>query len=118
MAAHILIVDDDPDVRELLRESLAVMGQDVVEASNGQQALDLMRSTRGLRLVLLDVKMPIMDGTEFLRAKAAMPAYARLPVVIVSATPPDARLLSHAVGFLRKPADLDDIMAYVRRYVA
>jgi CheY-like chemotaxis protein len=114
--ARILIVDDDQDVRDALRESLELMGHLVSEAANGRQALDVMTSTPDLCLVLLDLRMPIMSGWEFLEAKSRMPAFAELPVVVVSATEPTPAVLAQTAGFLKKPADLDALLAYVDRF--
>lgn len=118
MAAEILIVDDDPDVRELLREALETTGRTVVDAENGAEALALLTATPGLRLVLLDLRMPIMTGWEFLEAKAKLPEWAELPVVVLSATDPDPSLLARVAGFLKKPFDLDELLTLVARWPA
>jgi CheY-like chemotaxis protein len=118
MTGQVLIVDDDPDVRELLRESLELAGTGVVEASNGREALELMSRTEGLRLILLDLRMPVMDGAEFLEAKSALTAFDALPVVIISATDPARVVLAKTAGFLKKPFDLDALLELVRRFTA
>lgn len=115
VAARILIVDDDPDVRELLRESLELVGHLVIDASNGKEALDVLERTSDVDLVLLDLRMPIMDGWQFLAAKAKRVNLARVPVVVLSATDPDEALLSGTSGFLKKPFELDDLLAVAER---
>lgn len=80
----ILIVDDDPDVRTLYRLVLHQEGLEVVEAENGQEALDIIQNNTPA-LVLLDVMMPDMDGYEVCRKLRADPKTARLPVLMFSA---------------------------------
>ena len=116
ISGKVLVVDDDADVREVLRESLELCGADVVEASDGRQALEILAHTRDLRLVLLDLRMPVVSGPEFLAAKARMPGCAGVPVVVVSATDPDPSLLEHAAGFLHKPTKLQPLLDYVERF--
>lgn len=118
MPVPILIVDDDPDVRELLRESLEVVGHRVVEASNGQEALEVISRTPDLGLVLLDLRMPVMDGWQFLDAKAKRNELAALPVVVLSASEPDDKVLASTAGFLKKPFELDELLSLVERLFA
>lgn len=63
---RIMVVDDDADIRELIRVYLAGEGLTVVQASDGREALSLMESTPA-ELVVLDVMMPLMDGWELCR---------------------------------------------------
>jgi len=109
----VLIVEDDSEVRLLLAEGFQGCGHDVLEAADGQKALDLLRA--GLRpdVIVLDVIMPIMDGLTFLSHKRRAPELSRIPVVIVSATnhgPVDG---AHCV--LRKPFELDDLLETVHQ---
>lgn len=82
----VLVVDDDDDVRESLRQVLEEDGYLVDTAANGQQALDkLRRSDAACQLVLLDLNMPVMDGWTFLQEARSDPALAQIPVLVLSA---------------------------------
>jgi urea transport system substrate-binding protein len=113
----ILIVDDDPDLREFLQLMLTSMGFEVTSAANGQEALDILEG-RHPDLILLDMKMPVMDGWEFSRALEAHDA--RPPIVVLTAAPdPAARAAeAHADGWLSKPFEYEDLEATVRRFAA
>ncbi len=79
--SRILVVDDDPDIRLLLRLELSAEGHEIVEAGDGQQALDL-HADSSPDLLLLDMMMPVLDGWGVLRALD--PASAA-PVVVITA---------------------------------
>jgi CheY-like chemotaxis protein len=81
----ILVVDDDADIREVLTEVLVESGRDVVTASNGEEALGVLRSATTLCLVLLDLMMPVMDGYRVLEARRQDPALSAIPVVVITA---------------------------------
>ena len=63
MAQQIMIVDDEPGVRALLRDTLSIAGFDVIEATDGMSALTLMRTNQP-QLAVIDINMPLMDGFE------------------------------------------------------
>ncbi len=81
----VLIVDDDTDVRAILRASVEGAGLSAAEAANGREALDLLAGGLQPALVLLDLMMPEMDGFAFLDAVRSTDATASLPVVILTA---------------------------------
>ena len=81
---HVLIVDDDPEVRRWLERVLTAEGWQVSEAEHGREALARVRERRP-DLILLDLLMPEMDGFEFLAELHAEPAGPRIPVVVVTA---------------------------------
>jgi CheY-like chemotaxis protein len=80
----VLVVEDDPDLRALLRRLLEPAGYAVLEAGNGQAALDQVRSGRP-GLVLLDLMMPEMDGFEFLGELRRDEVGRAIPVIVVTA---------------------------------
>ncbi|HEU5256057.1 MAG TPA: response regulator [Vicinamibacterales bacterium] len=114
---EILVVDDDPDLREFLRLTITSMGFEVISAANGQEALDVLE---GLNpdLILLDMKMPVMNGWEFCRAIDGRDACP--PIVVLTAAPdPAARAAeAHADGWLGKPFEYEDLEATVRKFAA
>lgn len=79
----VLIADDDPMTRALVRGSLEQMGFEVAEASDGAEALDVL-SKHKPDLLLLDIKMPIMDGIETLKKLRKLPEGKNLPVIMLT----------------------------------
>lgn len=118
MTGPLLIVEDDDDVRGAIALFLESHGYAVLEARHGGEGLALLRGTPGIRLVLLDLMMPVMDGWTFRDRQRSDPAIAGVPVVVITA---DARAVgrSAALGvadFLLKPLDLDHLLAVVRAH--
>jgi DNA-binding response OmpR family regulator len=113
---HILIVDDDPAIRDVVSDILEMSDYCVKTACNGAEALDHIRDDRPAA-VLLDLMMPVMDGWEFLREYKDWASAAHVPVVIMSA----AQDASHAVdelgaqAFLAKPFEIETILAIIGR---
>ena len=116
---RILVVDDDDDIRETLRQVLADEGYAVDTAMNGLEALNQLRSaTPPPSLILLDLMMPVLNGFEFQLAKSRDPLLASIPVIIVSASL-DARARTrsmHPIGVLEKPISLEALLASVARH--
>jgi CheY-like chemotaxis protein len=82
----ILLVDDETELREGIHDALELNGYDVVSARDGQAALELLESQGALCVVLLDLVMPRMDGWEFCTRLRALPAYAKVPVIVHSSS--------------------------------
>ena len=127
MAYNILIVDDSPAMRMVVRRVLDLSGIELgkcLEAGNGQEALDVLRR-ECVDLVLTDINMPTMDGEELVRRVEADDSLRSIPVVVVSTDRTDGRmrqmLALGAKGYVTKPflpetlrAELDKILG-VRR---
>lgn len=79
----VLIADDDPITRALVKGSLEQMGFQVTEATNGAEALDALQKYQP-DLLLLDVKMPVMDGIQTLKKLRKLPAGKHLPVIMLT----------------------------------
>ncbi|HEY3448874.1 MAG TPA: response regulator [Myxococcales bacterium] len=108
----VLVVEDDLDTRQMLREILELEGYLVREAADGAQALDVLRTERGghdCLAVVLDLMLPSVDGLEVLAALARDSELSRLPVVAVSASAPKRALEVDA--FFHKPFSLDAFLA-------
>jgi CheY-like chemotaxis protein len=114
----LLLVEDDDDVRDAIAASLRDEGYVVAEAGNGRLALEWLQRNADPCLVLLDLWMPVMSGFE-LRAKMAQdPRLSAVPLIVVSAAG-DGKARAEemgAIGYLRKPLDLQDLLATVERY--
>jgi CheY-like chemotaxis protein len=122
-AAEVLVVDDDPAAREVLRRTLRREGWQVGEAANGREALDLLARGGRPGLVLLDLMMPEMDGFETLEAMRSRAAWRDIPVVVVTArdlSPDEAAWLRrHTEQVFRKGAyDRAELIGAVRQMIA
>ena len=124
-AGNVLIVEDDPDTREMLAVLLQTEGFHAVAAEDGLEALHLLRTVRHRApdvpcLVLLDLKMPRLGGNEFRRAQLGDPIVASVPVAVMSGAV-DAEERAQdlgAVATVTKPIDFDALLDIVRRYCA
>jgi adenylate cyclase len=113
--ARVLVVDDQPPNVRLLEALLAPRGYEVVTASSGEDALEVVAES-GVDLVLLDIVMPGMDGYEVCRRIREDPDTAYLPVVMVTASGEEQKVRSLEAGaddFLTKPIDTSELLARV-----
>jgi CheY-like chemotaxis protein len=124
-SGNVLIVEDDPDVRNMLAALLVAEGFHTVAAEDGLEALHLLRIVRHRApqvpcLILLDLMMPRLSGNEFRRAQLGDPTVAAVPVAVMSgATDLEQRAQSlGAVATLAKPIDCEVLLQVVRRYCA
>lgn len=116
-AKVVLVVDDDYDLSTLVATVLLEDGYMVETASNGEEALASVEQTLP-DLILLDMKMPIMDGSEFARELHARHNH-EVPIVILTASA-DARTTADEIGasgWVAKPFDLETLTSAVDRYV-
>ncbi|MGC4122157.1 MAG: response regulator [Myxococcales bacterium] len=117
----VLIVDDDADIRWSLEFVLEDGGYRVTTAANGAEALRSLRSGGPLPdVILLDLRMPVMDGQQFRETQLRDPALAHVPVVALSGDA-DLAARSRAMGierFLLKPVNLDRLLTELGRYCA
>jgi CheY-like chemotaxis protein len=107
----ILVVEDDPDFRELLVEHLAASGRRVRSARHGAEALEILHATRSIGLVLLDLRMPVMDGVEVCRRLEATPALGPTPVIVLTAEhhTRDVAGFSSVVAVMHKPMEVEQL---------
>jgi CheY-like chemotaxis protein len=116
---QVLVVDDDHDILEILKLVLSDYGYSVRSASNGREALELLRGGPLPSLIILDLMMPEMNGWAFREQQLReSKEIARIPVVVLSA---DFRSLQKALPpgvkeALRKPVDLDTLLNVVARF--
>ena len=113
---RVLVTDDDPSIQGFLAEALADEGYEVRTASNGREALAILREWRP-DLILLDLMMPEMDGWAFRVAQRTMPDVSDVPVIVLSATrdlATKARDLEPAQIF-SKPFDLEALLGTIER---
>lgn len=121
MPLRILVVDDDPMIVRLLRLNFEMDGYDVVEASNGKEALGAVAEHKP-DLVVCDVMMPVMDGLEVVERLRKDTKTASLPIVMLSAKAQEIDI-QHGKGagateYVTKPFDPDDLLELVARLMA
>ena len=113
---RILVVDDDDSIREFVGMALEDEGHQVVTAAQGAQAL-VVAAESPPDLILLDIRMPVMDGWEFARLYRQQPG-PHAPIVVLSATGNPAATMQQigAMSFLAKPFELKQLLALVEDY--
>lgn len=113
--AHIIIVEDDPDIRDTLRDLLSDEGYHVHTATHGQEALSMLRKQAipGPDLLMVDLLMPVMDGFELLNAMKDDPQLQKIPTMVLSAS--TVSQLPEHVSMLKKPIALDVLLAEVHK---
>ena len=114
----VLVVEDEPDAREAMVELIQQEGFTALGARHGQEAIDLLRAGRRPSLILLDLKMPVMDGWAFCAELGADERFASIPVAILTASAiyeslPHRR---NGAGLFTKPVDFQRLLALVRRF--
>ena len=120
-SAHILVVEDDPDIRESVVEILVDEGHVVTSAGDGREALDLLHSASPAPdLILLDLMMPVMSGYQFREEQLKLPAFAGIPVLVVTAdVNARAKVESlKAAGFVQKPLKIQPLLDLVEQLLA
>ena len=117
LPAHktVLLVEDDPDVREGMADILRDAGRWVVEAEDGQDAFVKLNLLGRPCLILLDLLMPRMDGYEFLERLKERPDAPQFPVLVLSAhaSADAAQHYPGVVGTLRKPFPVKTLLSWV-----
>jgi CheY-like chemotaxis protein len=110
----VLLVEDEEDLREMLREALELHGYQVVAAEDGRAALDALGRVEHVCLVLLDLFMPTMDGWEFFEKMRARPELAAVPVIVHSSAPD--RAPQGVTRVLQKPLRLERLLSTVAEF--
>ena len=126
VSARVLIIEDDPETREMLRRAIQKQGWEVVEAENGRVGLEVL-AAQAPGVILLDLMMPEMDGFAFMEELRRRPEWRTIPVIVVTAkdlTEEDRRRLNgHVIQILEKGGHstrelLDEIQELLDRVAA
>jgi CheY-like chemotaxis protein len=112
----VLVVEDDPDLRELLCMALAADGYAVATVDNGREAMHYLRSHADICIILLDLVLPVMDGAQFRNAQLRDRALAWIPLIVMSGSEDAARHARElgARRLVRKPLDIDEVKTALR----
>ncbi len=116
----ILYVEDNSDNRKLVRRVLEAEGYSVAEAKDGQQAMECLLSEH-VDLALMDINMPEVDGYTLTARIKAMPQFASLPIVAVTANvmrgDRERSLQAGCDGYIQKPIDIDTLSQQIERFL-
>ncbi len=116
MLKKILVIEDDPDIREVISVLLSIEGFEVVSSPDGQDGLDYLHSAATLPdVILLDLVMPVKDGYQFRREQIQDERLSNIPVIVMTANQMSDPQAFAGVAFLRKPVALDQLISSIRR---
>jgi CheY-like chemotaxis protein len=110
----ILIVEDDVNIREVLKLALDFEGYDVVTAQNGKEGLEALEKNPSAGLILLDLMMPVMNGWEFVDELKSRNQFQHFPIIVVSAYSERAKTID-CTDFVLKPLELDNLLDSVKK---
>ncbi len=113
-----LVVDDSKAIRQIEKKYLEELGFEVLEASNGEEALEVLETNPDISLILLDWHMPVMNGYEFLKRLRANPEYAEIKVMMVTTENQQKSvieaIMAGANEYLMKPFDKEMLETKIR----
>jgi CheY-like chemotaxis protein len=110
----VLVVEDEEEARTFLVEILKHEGFNAIGFANGLEALEYLQQAEPPRLIVLDLRMPVMDGPRFRAAQLSDPRLAKIPVVVVTALEPSAAVGLSPLRIFRKPVDVQGLIKVVR----
>jgi CheY-like chemotaxis protein len=116
MKHTVLVVEDEDDLREVMRDALELNGYTVVVARDGQEALEQLDQINKICVVLLDLVMPRMNGWDFFVTLRQRAAFIDVPVIVHCSSPTHAP--SGVTRVLVKPLEFDQLLAVVHEYCA
>ena len=112
-----MLVEDDDEARGLFAEILETEGFNVIGFANGRDALEHLRNAEPPCLMILDVRMPVMDGAELRSVMLQDRRLAKIPAIVVSAFAQPANTANLSLAkVLRKPVDVAALLSVVRQY--
>ena len=115
--SRVLVVDDDPELRITLCEALSEEGYLAEQATDGADAVRHIATQIRPDLILMDLRMPVMDGYQFLERRLVDQTLRQIPVIVVSATV-DKEIDDPTVKTVRKPFDLGELLRLIDRELA
>jgi two-component system cell cycle response regulator DivK len=120
MSRRILVVEDQEDNRQILRDLLGSVGYDMIEADNGEDAIRIAAAERP-DLILMDIQLPTLDGYEATRRIKADPALKAIPIIVVTSYALSGdQEKARAVGcddYVTKPYSPRALLAKIRQYL-
>lgn len=121
MLRKILVVDDSALIHQMYRLVMSRYKCDIVDAMNGQEALDLLALQNDVQLILLDINMPVMNGVQFLEKASAVGITRSIPVIIISTEGKEEDTIRGlklgAKGYLKKPFNPSDLHDLIEKII-
>ncbi|GAB7026555.1 response regulator [Geotalea toluenoxydans] len=121
MLSKILLVDDSSLIHQMYRLVLSRYNCDLVDAMNGQEALDKLAEDKDIQLILLDINMPVMNGVQFLEKASALGIASRIPIIVISTEGKEEDtircLKMGAKAYLRKPFNPSDLHGLIDKII-
>ena len=121
MSPRVLLIEDDDNIHKIMAARLRTSGYDVLEASDGIEALSLLE--KDPKLVILDIYMPRMNGIEFLQKLKKDPRHKRTPVIITTVSKREEELVGHVKGvniagfYIKSETELKEILEKILEVV-
>jgi len=112
----VLLLEDDDEARTLLGDLLESEGYKVVSFSNGAEALKYLEHAELPCLVVLDLRMPVMDGAQFHAIMLKDPRLSKVPAIVVTAFDPSAAANLAVKRVLKKPVNVESLLRVIRQY--
>jgi CheY-like chemotaxis protein len=110
-----LVIDDDPDARELLAAIARKVGYSIATARDGRHALELLQSISP-DVIIVDLSMPVMDGAEFRQAQRQNREWLAIPTIVMTGTNEEPMLDLAVEQTLRKPVRAAELLEILRRH--
>jgi two-component system chemotaxis response regulator CheY len=121
MLKKILVVDDSALIHQMYRLVMARYKCEIVDAMNGQEALDVLAVQNDIQLVLLDINMPVMNGVQFLEKASGLGITRRIPVIVISTEGKEddtiRGLKLGARAYLKKPFNPTDLHEMIDKII-
>ncbi|MEM3238245.1 MAG: response regulator [Thermoplasmata archaeon] len=121
MAKVIMIVDDSASLRQVVKITLEKLGYDIIEAKDGQDALNKAKGKR-LNLIITDLNMPIMDGITFIKELKVLPEHKFTPVMMLTTESQQAKMMegkaAGAKAWLVKPFKPEQMLVAIEKLIA
>ncbi|NLD36373.1 MAG: response regulator [Desulfatiglans sp.] len=119
MSKVIMAVDDSTSIRQMVGFILKDAGFEVIEAVDGQDAVNHLLKNSGIDMIITDLNMPNMDGIELIKQARAMPKYKYIPIVMLTTESQDnkkqAGKAAGATGWIVKPFQPEQLLAVIRK---
>lgn len=121
MLSKILLVDDSPLIHQMYRLVLSRYKCEMVDAMNGQEALDVLAVQNDIQLILLDINMPVMNGVQFLEKAAVLGIARQIPIIVISTEGKEQDTIHclklGAKAYLRKPFNPSDLHGLIDKLI-
>ena len=119
MLNKMLVVDDSALIHQMYRLVMTRYKCEIVDAMNGQEALDVLGLQNDIQLILLDINMPVMNGLQFLEKASALGIVKRIPIIVISTEGKEEDTIRclklGARGYLKKPFNPSDLHELIDR---